>query len=187
MRPIKFRAWDGHKMIMPEENAYYQHYISMCGSIVQKSSEGMDCFGGGDRWARAEPLELMQFTGLQDKNGVDIYENDLLNVFFTSNNGEHIHDCIYQVTEIALGGIELRIRAMLWESYGWNQDTLQTTLSEKYSGLSEDYLNRGRLMVDDSYGNNILQHTSWKETDESRYFEVIGNIHENPELLELNK
>ena len=47
MRTIKFRAWNGRKMIMPEESAYYQHYISMCGNIVQKSSEGMDCFGGG--------------------------------------------------------------------------------------------------------------------------------------------
>ena len=171
MRAIKFRQFYHGKMMFfgfMDEGHKHNSFISPVHCCNKK-------------------YPAMQFTGLQDKNGVDIYENDLLNVFFTSNNGEHIHDCIYQVTEIALGGIELRIRAMMWESYGWNQDTLETTLSEKYSGLSEDYLNRGRLMVDDSYGKNHMHDTSWKETDESRYFEVIGNIHQNPELLELNK
>ena len=171
MRPIKFRSWNYiNKMMIGWDTLQASPVLFM--NILK---------------GRVKHHQLMQFTGLQDKNGVDIYENDLLNVFFTSNNGEHIHDCIYQVTEIALGGIELRIRAMMWESYGWNQDTLETTLSEKYSGLSEDYLNRGRLMVDDSYGKNHMHGTSWKETDESRYFEVIGNIHENPELLEALK
>ena len=72
MRDIKFRAWDGQNMIMPSPQAYYQHYLSFCGNIVQKSSEGMDCFGGVDRWSRVENLILMQFTGLKDVNGVDI-------------------------------------------------------------------------------------------------------------------
>ena len=168
MRPIKFRAWNDIDKMMIEWDTLQASPVLFMNILKGK----------------VKHHHLMQFTGLQDKNGIDIYEKDLLNVFFTSNNGEHIHDCIYQVTKSALGGIELRIRAMMWESYGWNQDTLQTTLSERYSRLNEDYLNRGRLMLDDSYGKNILQHTSWKETDESRYFEVIGNIPQNPELLE---
>ena len=186
MRQIKSRIWNGHNMILPRDGAYYQHYVSLCGGIVQKSSEGMDCFGGGDRWSRldsVDKLEFMQYFDIQDKNGVDYCVGDLVNVFFTSDNGKHIHDCIYQVLKGALGGIEFRIRAMMWESYGWNQDTLQTTLCEKYSRLSEDYLNRGKLMLDDSYGENHTYGTRWKETDESRYFEIIGNIHQNPELI----
>ena len=131
-----------------------------------------------DRFTAAEA-----YFDLQDKNGVNYCVGDLVNVFFTSNNGEHIHDCIYQVVKGTLGGIELRIRAMMWESYGWNQDTLNTTLCERYSRLSEDYLNRGRLMLDDSWGENHIYGTRWKETDESRYFVIIGNIHQNPELI----
>ena len=139
MRTIKFRAWNGRKMIMPEESAYYQHYISMCGNIVQKSSEGMDCFGGGDRWARAEPLELMQFTGLQDKVGVDIYEGDIVSQKL---------NCLWDD-----GRHNLEVR--------FNYDQFQTGNVKSYSPL----------------------YSAVQSFDA----EVIGNIHQNPELLELNK
>jgi uncharacterized phage protein (TIGR01671 family) len=140
MRTIKFRAWNGRKMIMPEDSAYYQHYISMCGNIVQKSSEGMDCFGGGDRWARAEPLELMQFTGLQDKVGVDIYEGDLIK----NKSG--------------------RICLVVFNEYFARFDSYV-----KFDG--------GRHAKSHGFKNTL-----WKS-----HVTVIGNIHQNPELLGLNK
>lgn len=77
-RVIKFRAWDGFRMVMPEERSYYQHYMSFCGNIVQSSHEGMACFGGQDNWRLHQNFELMQFTGLHDKNGVEIYEGDIM-------------------------------------------------------------------------------------------------------------
>ena len=135
MREIKFRAWNGQSMIMPRTNAYYQHYLSFCGNITQKNSEGMECFGGGDRWSRVEKLELMQFTGLQDKNGVDIYEGDIV--------------------------------------------------SQKLNCLWDE----GRHNLEVSFN-----HDQFKAGDCSLYMavisfdaEVIGNIHQNPELLESTK
>ncbi len=135
MREIKFRAWNGQSMIMPRTNAYYQHYLSFCGNITQKNSEGMECFGGGDRWSRVEKLELMQFTGLQDKNGVDIYEGDIV----------------------------IQKLNCLWDEGRHNQEV-------------------------------SFNHDQFKAGDCSLYMavisfdaEIIGNIHQNPELLESKK
>ena len=164
MRKLQFRAWDGESM---EEPAHFQELVDYI--------EGMIC--------RCGERTLGQFTGLTDKNGVDIYEGYLINVFFTSNDGEHIHDCIYEVRKGTLGGIELKFKSLLWESYGWNQHTLSSTLSESTTRISEDYQNRGRLLLNDSWGENHTYRERWKEIDESRYFEIIGNIHQNPELL----
>jgi hypothetical protein len=40
------------------------------------------------------------------------------------------------------------------------------------------------LCIPDSYSLNRLLGDKWKAEDESTYFKVLGNIHQNPELLE---
>lgn len=61
MTEIKFRAWDGKKM-MSELPAYLEpHDVNE--TISSMNSEG---------------IVLMQYTGLKDKNGKEIYEGDIL-------------------------------------------------------------------------------------------------------------
>jgi hypothetical protein len=104
MREIKFRAWDGNAMWDVREIDFdtMQVHIGIHDEYINN-------------------IKLMQYTGLKDKNGVEIYEGDIL------KGG------IYKVYNVKWDG----------EDAGWNIA---------------------------AYGVSV--------------FEVIGNIHENPELLE---
>ena len=65
-REIKFRAWDGNKMVVP------------CSIEFESSAYGLGQLS-------EKYTQLMQYTGLKDKNGVEIYEGDLA----TDAHNEH--------------------------------------------------------------------------------------------------
>lgn len=73
-RVIKFRIWNGKKMLFP--------------NAIDGFVTGIDnhtCYCSNDGWWDIKPSELMQYTGLKDKNGVDSYGSDLCEYSYEIN------------------------------------------------------------------------------------------------------
>lgn len=101
-------------------------------------------------------LILMQYTGLKDKNGKEIYEGDILSykhIKYTDCSKEEIEDI---EKEVLIGLITYRPLASIIKPY-----------SENVMCLGYDNINKECLVID----------------LESEELEVVGNIYENPELL----
>ena len=121
-RPIKFRAWDGEDMIddVAIGNVGGAPYDPLCTEDPNEPFSDWMAFA------------VMQYTGLKDRDGKEIYEGDIVR----------------------------------WQD-------------EEYPDGVTRYVRDFYEAIEFHHGAfQLLAHSPSEE------FEVIGNIHENPELLE---
>lgn len=131
MRPIKFRAWDKIRNEMCEPFTLDDIWYSIDDDGLHFGLKGNEAIA----FTISERYDIEQFTGLQDKNGKDIYEGDILR-----------YDA-----EGYVGRYPMKV---VWHNGGFWTQTIATSEI------------RAHLTREDMEG-----------------IEVIGNIHENPELL----
>lgn len=127
MREIKFRAWDGERLRKVNTIGWVDEIVDF---VTTPRYSGP-----------AEDFSLMQYTGLKDKNGVEIYEGDVLTL-------KYPRDRRYTVTAKVIRGTQISAMVLKFE------DGFTTEEIPLYKISAEHNL------------------------------EVIGNIYENPELLE---
>lgn len=127
MREIKFRVWDEQFKRMSKKPE--QIRLNIANGNVHGSRSG----GNVETW------RLMQYTGLKDKNGVEIYEGDIL-----------------------------KVRSLHYE---------------KDIGLDVVCFEKGCFCLRYEYWSDGLH--KWKsiENYDSSDLDVVGNVHQNPDLL----
>lgn len=168
MREIKFRVWDKELKEMCSVTD-----IQLWINYVHYSRKDSD-IGKGNYPA---DVILMQYTGLKDKNGTEIYEGDIV---------------VYYNHKTAL--VEIDLKDMDHHRVYWEEDECGVNHPMQYreTGKVIKYKSTNPVSIDPIFGMNIhLPHRhAWYNHEDNGVLlrvEVIGNIYDNPELLKTGK
>ena len=101
MRELKFRAWNGNKIIPHEEIYIY---------------DGHPCYKDEYDHIGVANGVLMQFTGLLDKNGKEIYEGDIVEIKNPPSQMQKIKLNGVVIYAFAAFGIEIQ-QGGQWDGY----------------------------------------------------------------------
>ncbi|TKI71999.1 hypothetical protein FC756_03035 [Lysinibacillus mangiferihumi] len=134
MREIKFRIWCKQNESMQRVSKIGFDEGKLWYVLDEDHETQPPYFEDDDDWV------LMQYTGLKDKNGKEIYEGDILKTPSVSGKGDII-------------------TTIEWNEFSWKEKLIYSPIHQFY-----EYFDFSDETGEDS--------------------EVIGNIYENPELLE---
>lgn len=151
MREIKFRAWFEKfkemytvKMIdLQKEIAYFDKY----------------------NYRSFYDIDLMQYTGLKDKNNKEIYEGDIL--LSSDENGIFLISIDFGYPNIEysnmLTGFQIKTEIILSDSQYF----------ENFSNNLIELINKYNIPLEEYNNEKYISDGWW----------ILGNIYENPELL----
>lgn len=147
-RAIKFRAWlkdeDDVRKMISGECFTFEEYAPLCDALIKGNDE----------------QKIMQSTGLQDKNGIEIYEGDIFKftdeVWTSSYTSCGTEYDSFKVTNYAVVGFDEETIRYDFVQYKYGENQVEADLHENH---------------DIEFADFIQEH------------EVVGNIYENPELL----
>lgn len=156
MREIKFRGWDEQNKVMHNEVEFIRSGTDGNDWILFKSDKQKLKDGNVlNNPYFQQQIKLMQYTGLKDKNGVEIYEGDIISTPYFGN--------LQVKYSLHSGGFIY---------YPIDRNAMCSPSEKVINDLF--HLN---------YSKDVEEIVNYFNKDNNGNYLVIGNIYENKELL----